>query len=49
MQAWAPQYKDIQLLENVQRRAAKMVKSLEDKTCKEWLKSLELFSAEQRS
>jgi len=38
VQFWAPQYKDIKLIEGVQRRAIKMVKGLEDKTDDEWLR-----------
>ena len=38
--------KDIELLESIQRRAAKMVKDLEGN--EEWLRSLGLFSPEQR-
>ena len=39
---WAPQYKDIRLLEHIQRRAAKMVKGLEGKTSEEQLMSFAL-------
>jgi len=37
MQFWAPQYKDIKLLE---WRVTKVVKGLEGKTYEEWLRSL---------
>ena len=46
---WAPQYKeDIRLLECIQTSGTKMVKGLKSKTYKEWLRSLGLFSLEQR-
>ena len=46
----APQYKkDIKLLKSVQRRAVKTVKGPEGKMCKVQLRSLGLFSSEQRS
>ncbi|KAK4828405.1 hypothetical protein QYF61_026159 [Mycteria americana] len=32
VQFWAPQYKDMKLLECIQRRVTKMVKGLKDKT-----------------
>jgi len=50
VQFWAPQYnKDIKLLKSVQRRAVKTVKGPEGKMCKVQLRSLCLFSSEQRS
>lgn len=42
---WKPHDKtDIEMLEHVQRRAAKMVKGLQDNSYKEWLRESELFS-----
>ena len=50
VQFWAPEYrKDIELLESVQRRAAKMLKDLEDKRYEERLRPFCLLSAEHRS
>ena len=47
---WLPQdYKDIKLLESIQRRATKMGKGLEGKVYEEQLRSLGLLSPEQRS
>jgi len=47
---WVPQYRrDMKLLECVQRRAMKVVKSLEGKVCEEQLLCLGLISPEQRS
>ena len=48
-QCWAPQFKeDVQVLEYIQRREAKLVGGLEGESCDEWLRTLGLSSLKKR-
>jgi len=48
VQLWSPQHsKNMDLLEQVQRRAIKMIRGMKHLSCEEKLRELELFSLEK--
>jgi len=51
VQLWNPEFHrvDTDLLKQVQRKATKMIKRMDDLSCKERLRKLGLFRLEQRS
>jgi len=49
VQAWGPLYKkNVELLEQVQRKATEMIRVLEHLSCDETLRELGLFNLEER-
>jgi len=48
VQFWAPHYKDNEVRDCVQRRAMRLVKVLENKSCEDCLRELGLFNLKKR-
>lgn len=48
LQFWAPHYNNIEVLEQIQRKAMNMEKGLKQKSCEEQLKELSWFNLEKR-